>query len=194
MGESAGVEAGTGLERLSAFGFRLTAPGWEGVTSVKTGTFSVRLGDKAHRVTIGADGTARVDDGATLLVSIEGEDLVAVRSGERTQRLVVHASGERRQVFVDGEVYDVAVGAEAAARRRGAARAGSDHLEAPMPAKVTAVLVEAGQPVRKGDVLIKLEAMKMEMAVRAPREGTVKSVACRVGELVQPGVGLLELA
>ena len=63
-----------------------------------------------------------------------------------------------------------------------------------MPAKVTAVLVEAGQHVHKGDVLITLEAMKMELAVRAPRDGAVKSIACRVGELVQPGVGLLELA
>jgi 3-methylcrotonyl-CoA carboxylase alpha subunit len=93
---------------------------------------------------------------------------------------------------VDGEIYDVTVGAEIAGRRR-AGRADSDHLAAPMPARVTAVLVEAGQHVRKGDVLIKLEAMKMELAVRAPRDGAVKRVACRVGELVQPGVGLLDL-
>ena len=43
----------------------------------------------------------------------------------------------------------------------------------PMPARVTAILVEPGQAVRKGDVLVKLEAMKMELAVRAPRDGTV---------------------
>jgi biotin carboxyl carrier protein len=59
---------------------------------------------------------------------------------------------------------------------------------------VTAIGVEPGGRVRKGDVLVKLEAMKMEMAVRAPRDGTVTSIACRVGELVQPGVPLLELA
>ena len=160
---------------------------------MKTGAFTVRLGDEAHRVTISAGGEACVDDGAPLLVSAEGEDLVIARAGDRAMRAVVWATGERRQVWVDGEVYDVAVGAEAAARRR-AARAGLDHLAAPMPAKVSAVLVEAGQHVRKGDVLVKLEAMKMEMAVRAPRDGTVTSIACRVGELVQPGVGLLELA
>jgi biotin carboxyl carrier protein len=162
-------------------------------TVVKTGAFTVRLGDEAHRVAISAGGEARVDDGAPLLLSTEGEDTVIVRAGDRTRRVVVWAAGERRQVCVDGEIYEVAVGAEAAARRR-AAWAGPDHLAAPMPARVSAVLIEAGQHVRKGDVLVKLEAMKMEMAVRAPRDGTVTSVACRVGELVQPGVGLLELA
>jgi len=171
---------------------RLSALGKEGVTTVKTGIFSVRLGEKAHRVTITAGGEARVDDGAPLLVSAEGEHTVIVREGDKTRRVVVSAAGERRQVFVDGEIYDVTVGAEIAGRRR-AGRADSDHLAAPMPARVTAVLVEAGQHVRKGDVLIKLEAMKMELAVRAPRDGAVKRVACRVGELVQPGVGLLDL-
>jgi 3-methylcrotonyl-CoA carboxylase alpha subunit len=63
-----------------------------------------------------------------------------------------------------------------------------------MPAKVSAVLVEAGQHVGKGDVLLKLEAMKMELPVRAPHEGTVTAMLCQVGELVQPGITLVELA
>ena len=161
---------------------------------MRTGSFSVRLGDKAHRVTISAVGEARVDDGGPLLLSAEGEHAVGrPRRATGPGASSCAAAGERRQVFVDGEVYDLTVGAEAAGRRR-AGRAEVDQLAAPMPAKVTAVLVEAGQRVRKGDVLMKLEAMKMELAVRAPRDGAVKSVACRVGELVQPGVGLLELA
>ncbi len=153
----------------------------------------MQFGDEAHRVTITAAGEARVDDGAPLLLSADGEHTMTVREGDRTRRVVVASAGEVRHVFVDGETYDLTVGAKAAGRRR-AGRAEFDQLAAPMPAKVTAVLVEAGQRVQKGDVLITLEAMKMELAVRAPREGTVKRVACRVGELVQPGVGLLELA
>ena len=160
---------------------------------MKTGTFIVSLGEQAHRVAITAGGEARVDGGAPLLVSADGADVVVVRPGDSTRRVVVSADGDRRHVFADGEVYDLTVGAEAAGRRR-AGRSDSDHLAAPMPARVTAVLVEAGQHVRKGDVLVTLEAMKMTMAVRAPRDGTITSVACRVGELVQPGVGLLELA
>jgi acetyl-CoA carboxylase biotin carboxylase subunit len=63
---------------------------------------------------------------------------------------------------------------------------------APMPATVTAVNVAPGQTVKAGDVLIVLEAMKMELPLRSPRDGVIKSVRCKKGELVQPGVALLE--
>jgi 3-methylcrotonyl-CoA carboxylase alpha subunit len=167
--------------------------GMEERPDVRPGIFTVRLGDKAHRVTVTPGGDARIDDGAALSLHVESDQVIAVHDGERTRRVFVAGSGERRQVFVDGEVYELTVGAEAAGRRR-AARSGPDLLTAPMPARVTAIVVEVGQQVRKGDVLLKLEAMKMELAVRAPRDGVVKSIGCRAGELVQPGVGLMELA
>ena len=47
--------------------------------------------------------------------------------------------------------------------------------------------------VHDGDVLIALEAMKMELPIRAPRDGVVRAVHCREGELVQPDQVLLEL-
>jgi 3-methylcrotonyl-CoA carboxylase alpha subunit len=159
---------------------------------VRTGNFSVRLGDESHRVTVGASGEVRVDDGAPLAVRRHAPGIYLVDDGAATRRVFVSGSGERRQVFVDGEVYDLVAGPESAGR--GGAKATADLLSAPMPARVTAIAVEAGQAVRKGDVLVKLEAMKMEMAVRAPRDGTVSRIACRVGELVQPGVALLEMA
>ena len=62
-----------------------------------------------------------------------------------------------------------------------------------MPATVLAIAVQPGQRVAAGDVLLRLEAMKMELPVRAPRDATVIAVKCREGELVQPGVPLLEL-
>jgi 3-methylcrotonyl-CoA carboxylase alpha subunit len=62
-----------------------------------------------------------------------------------------------------------------------------------MPGKVIAVRVSPGQAVARGDELVVVEAMKMENALRAPRAGTVKSVAVRVGEMVAPGVALVEL-
>jgi biotin carboxyl carrier protein len=64
---------------------------------------------------------------------------------------------------------------------------------APMPASVVAIRVTPGQAVEAGDTLIVLEAMKMELPLRAPRSGTVTSIRCRKGELVQPGVPLLEI-
>ncbi|MGH7342323.1 MAG: acetyl-CoA carboxylase biotin carboxyl carrier protein subunit [Candidatus Rokuibacteriota bacterium] len=66
-------------------------------------------------------------------------------------------------------------------------------LASPMPATVALVTVAPGQTVARGDVLIMLEAMKMELPIIAPRDGRVKSVACVPGELVQPGVPLVDL-
>ena len=62
-----------------------------------------------------------------------------------------------------------------------------------MPATVVDVKVAPGQEVTTGEVLVTLEAMKMELTITAPRDGRVKGVACRPGELVQPGVPLIEL-
>jgi acetyl-CoA carboxylase biotin carboxylase subunit len=69
----------------------------------------------------------------------------------------------------------------------------SDALSSPMPATVAAVEVKTGDQVAAGDLLLMLEAMKMELPIRAPRDGRVKSIACKPGELVQPGVPLLEI-
>ena len=76
-------------------------------------------------------------------------------------------------------------------RARG--RAKSHDLAAPMPATVVRVMVEPGDRVSRGDTLLMLEAMKMELPIRAPRDGVVRVVRCVAGELVQPGVNLLEL-
>lgn len=102
-------------------------------------------------------------------------------------------SGGETWVFLDGGVYVLAASPAAG---RGRSPRTDDHaaLAAPMPATVIAVNVTAGQAVARGDVLVMLEAMKMEIAIRAPRDGTVAAVACQPGELVQPGVPLLELA
>jgi len=160
---------------------------------MKAGTFTVRHGDEEHRVTVSPAGEVRIDDSAPLTVAVEGPSTLRVREGQRTRQVLVAASGGLRQAFVDGEVYEFTVESGPAPRSR-AARHAQDTVSAPMPAKVTAILVEAGQHVAKGVVLLKLEAMKMELPVRAPHEGTVTAVLCRAGELVQPGVALVELA
>jgi 3-methylcrotonyl-CoA carboxylase alpha subunit len=118
------------------------------------------------------------------------------RLDEDTRSRLAYAVGpaDARWVFLDGSAYlvDVTGGSQAVSRRRRASAAEAA-LAAPMPATVVAVNVEPGQRVSTGDVMILLEAMKMELPVRAPRDGTVRAVACRAGELVQPGVPLLEI-
>jgi biotin carboxyl carrier protein len=63
-----------------------------------------------------------------------------------------------------------------------------------MPATVLKVLVSAGTQVRKGDTLLILEAMKMELPLRSPADATVKAVNCAERDLVQPDTVLVELA
>ena len=67
-------------------------------------------------------------------------------------------------------------------------------LEAPMPGRILGVRTAVGATVRKGDTLVLVEAMKMEHAVRAPRDGTVTRVLVTEGQMVGLGDVLVELA
>jgi biotin carboxyl carrier protein len=60
-------------------------------------------------------------------------------------------------------------------------------VEAPMPGKVLEVKVKAGQAVKAGDVLMIVEAMKMEHPLKAPRDATVAEVKSAPGDMVKPG-------
>jgi biotin carboxyl carrier protein len=101
-------------------------------------------------------------------------------------------------VFVDGEVFEVDIRdadsrrAEASSRRS-LRRGGPESLSAPMPATVARMLVSVDQAVKRGETLVLLEAMRMELPLRAPHDAVVKGVHCAVGDLVQPGVALIDL-
>ena len=112
----------------------------------------------------------------------------AVRVGNRTAWSI--RAGDARWVFFDGHTFEL-IEAQTKARRR--TRGHHDALSAPMPATVRRIAVAAGDRVNAGDVLIVLEAMKMELPVRAAHAGTVRAITCREGELVQPGVPLIDL-
>jgi acetyl/propionyl-CoA carboxylase alpha subunit len=105
-------------------------------------------------------------------------------------RRIAHAVGSRDTwVFLDGHVFFVPLSPGPTAGTRPDDRA----LTAPMPATVLAIPVSPGQAVVRDEILIVLEAMKMELPVRAPRDGRVATINCRQGELVQAGATLLEL-
>jgi biotin carboxyl carrier protein len=110
-----------------------------------------------------------------------------VREGDRVQRMYAAVAGEVTWVFHDGHVYRLE---EASPSRRAPQTHGS--LTAPMPATVISVNVKAGDRVSAGQILIVLEAMKMELPVRAPGDGAVTAVHCAPGDLVQPDVSLID--
>ena len=105
------------------------------------------------------------------------------------QQTLVHVAGSEGDLwaFCEGEIY------RERDRNERPARAGRYVVNAPMPATVIKVLVAPGQAVRQADTLLVLEAMKMELPIRAPGDAVVTAVNCREGELVQPDRTLVEL-
>jgi biotin carboxyl carrier protein len=118
-----------------------------------------------------------------------GQVLIDGQSVEGARRAWSISNGDTRWVFLDGHVYEFEV--QRPGRRRAAAAHGS--LTSPMPATVRKVMVQPGASVHKGDTLLVLEAMKMELPVRALSDGIVKTISCREGDLVQAGVPLVEI-
>ena len=106
---------------------------------------------------------------------------------------------KKYRVNVNGTVYEVeleeitgaapaaSVAAPAAAPAPAAVPAGGEKVCAPMPGNILAVNVSNGSAVKKGDVLMILEAMKMENEIMAPCDGTVTSVAAAKGAAVESG-------
>ncbi|MEE1341552.1 MAG: biotin/lipoyl-containing protein [Lachnospiraceae bacterium] len=74
-----------------------------------------------------------------------------------------------------------------------AGAAGAVKVNAPMPGKVLSVKAAVGQAVKKGDVLLVLEAMKMENEIVAPQDGTVASIQVSAGQSVEAGDVLASL-
>jgi len=100
------------------------------------------------------------------------------------------ADDERVVVFYEGQAYEF----ELAARGTVAGHGAHDgEIEAPMPGKVTAIDVSAGQKIAKGQRLLTLEAMKMEHALTAPFDGTVVELNASAGQQVSEGLVLIKV-
>lgn len=124
-----------------------------------------------------------------MTVTSIGAGVYRVIENDRVWVVAVAGPPDNRWVWIDGRV--IQLDAPSTGRSRG--RTASNELSAPMPATVVRVMVEVGTSVARGETLIMLEAMKMEVPIRAPRDGVVEAIHCKAGELVQPGVHLLDL-
>lgn len=114
------------------------------------------------------------------------------------------------RITVNGTAYDVQVeelgtdaaptsapapakAAAPAPKKAPAAAAAGEKVAAPMPGTIVSVNVSNGQSVKAGDVLVVLEAMKMENEIKAPSDGTITSVAVSKGESVDTGATLVTI-
>jgi len=89
-------------------------------------------------------------------------------------------NGQPRRV----KVPDRLRGASAAKARRKAEAGNEAHVGAPMPGVVSTLAVSPGQAVKAGDVLLSIEAMKMETALHAERDGTIAEVLVSAGDQI----------
>ncbi|HEX8992987.1 MAG TPA: biotin/lipoyl-containing protein [Anaerolineales bacterium] len=132
-------------------------------------------------------------DGGAYSISIQGRSHhieVLEASGGRFDLLVddrhvaAYVSADRlnRWVTLDGRTVRLT---KAATSRPAVSHDGSSELSAPMPGQVKAVNVNPGERVAKGQVLLVLEAMKMEIRLQSPFDGLVASVDARVGQTVE---------
>ena len=139
---------------------------------------------KSYRATVG-DKTVDVEivrakDGQLELL-IDGEHVTAY----------VSADGAKRWVTVNGQTLMLTK--SSGERRRGSGHDQGAGLMAPMPGLVRSVNVVEGEAVSKGQTLLVLEAMKMEIRIQAPRDGSVKKLLVQQGQTVEREQVLIEI-
>jgi biotin carboxyl carrier protein len=155
-----------------------------------------RQGETAREVALTdtAPWTARLVSGeisAEFRVVPLGSGRFRMTDGTRTWQVCVDREGARRHVTVEG------VGEARFERdlpgRRSAREAHAGDLSSPMPGTVVKVLAAVGDVVRKGENLVVVEAMKMEIQVSAPAAGRVKAVHVAEGDPCDAGQVLAEV-
>jgi biotin carboxyl carrier protein len=165
--------------------------------------YRLKLGDQEHELEVEeADGHYRVrlgDDWYPVELSRLGDSARYSLLLERKPYDIFAEEGPQGfHVVIDGRLFAVALAS--ASRRPGAAGemdAGADtgewELKSPMSGVVQEVFVKPGDEVEQGQVVLVIEAMKMQNELRARRAGSVKAVYVSVGQRVDQGTPLLVL-
>jgi biotin carboxyl carrier protein len=161
------------------------------VTTVGDREFLVEIVDERH---ISINGkTYEVD-----FEAVGGQPVYSLIADGKSHEAYVRESDEGWQVLLRGRLYPVRVEDEREKRLRaaaggGVAESGEFHLKAPMPGLVVTIPVEEGQQVKKGQVLLILESMKMQNELKSPRDGTVNRIKVKAGESVEQKQPLLSV-
>jgi biotin carboxyl carrier protein len=161
------------------------------ITSINGQEYTVEILDEHHILLDGRPyqvDMVQVGDGPVFSLLLEGESF---------ESLVYPEEGVW-QVLLQGYQYLAQVEDERERRLRMAlgsqvSEKGEFHLRAPMPGLVISVPVSEGQPVKRGDVLLVLESMKMQNELKSPRDGTVSRLRVQQGDSVELKQALLSV-
>ena len=143
------------------------------LTTQPDGRYAVSIGERTFPLKV----QALPNGGWRLMLNGESHIVYAV------------AHNDQRFVQVDAETYSLTVPNTKSVRPKAAST--GDELIAQMPGQVTAVLVKAGDEATRGQTLLILEAMKMEIRVTAPADGRVKAILVQTGTVVERGQRLV---
>jgi len=110
---------------------------------------------------------------------------IKIKIGDRIIKAVITEGKKEKFVFVEGNVYKVKTVELTATRKRKKKQEGD--LNSPISGKVVNVKVNKGTKVKKGDVLMVIEAMKMEYLIRAPFAGKIKKVNFKEKDQIEIG-------
>jgi len=162
------------------------------VTSVEGKQFLVEILDEKH---VNVDGkTYEVD-----FESVSGQPVYSLIVDGRSHEAYIYQGEDNNwQVLLRGRLYPITVEDEREKRLRaaaggGVAETGEFHLRAPMPGLVVAIPVTEGQAIKKGQVILILESMKMQNEIKAPRDGVIGRIRVKAGESVEQKQTLLSV-
>jgi len=130
--------------------------------------------------------------------SVSGQPVYSLLVDGASFEAFVYPGEEKWEVLLMGRQFPVTVEDERDKRLRAAAggsvsETGEYHLKAPMPGMVVSILVEEGQKIEKGQVMLILESMKMQNELKSPRAGTVGRLRVKAGESVEQKQTLLSV-
>jgi biotin carboxyl carrier protein len=166
-------------------------------------SFRARIGDREYALTRSLEGTLSVDghevthellplgNGRHLLrIGAKSYEVELGGAGEQEHSMLVYVNNRAFVVELDNETTLLLKQIEAGQPTRVHAAV----LRAPMPGRISKLLVTQGELVEAGQGIIVLEAMKMENELRAPAAGIVKTVRVKEGDAVEKNALLLELS
>jgi biotin carboxyl carrier protein len=161
------------------------------ITTINGREFAIEIVDDRH---VNVNGNLYQID----FEAVSGQPVYSLILDGKSHEAYVLENDDEWQVLLRGRLYPAKVEDEREKRLRaaaggGVAEGGEFHLKAPMPGLVVAIPVNEGQEIKKGQVLLILESMKMQNELKSPRDGVVNRIKVKAGETVEQKQTLLSV-
>jgi 3-methylcrotonyl-CoA carboxylase alpha subunit len=128
---------------------------------------------------------------------VEAEEIknghLKIELGDKVIKSVVTEGEKEKYVFVDGDIFKVK-NIELTGIRKTKKKEKENNLKSPISGKVVNIKTKKGAKVKKGDILLVIEAMKMEYIIRAPYNGIIKKINFKEKDQIEIGQNTLELS